>query len=181
MRRVSVVGSSGSGKSTFGRELARVLDVPYVELDAIHHLEAWTPIAPDDFVRRLEELTDRPGWVIDGNYRSVVTDGPVWERADTVVWLDVDKRVALWRVTKRTVARVITRRELWNGNRERLSNILSWDPERSMIRWVWTTHRAVRERFEQLTSGPGFAHLDIVRLRTPREVARWIESVSRPD
>ena len=34
-------------------------------------------------------------WVVDGNYEAVVSDGPIWRRADTVVWLDVPKRVAM--------------------------------------------------------------------------------------
>ena len=180
MRRVSVVGSSGSGKSTVGRELARLLDVPFVELDAVHHLEGWTPIDPGEFVRQLDEITRRPGWVIDGNYRTVVAHGPVWERADTVVWLDVSRPVASWRVTRRTLARAASRRVLWNGNRERWANVFSRDPERSMIRWVWTTHGSVREGYERLLADPMFAHLDVVRLRRPAEVARWIDGVSRP-
>src|SRR5207247_4580735 len=35
--RVNVKGISGSGKTTFSRELAERLSVPYLELDAIHH------------------------------------------------------------------------------------------------------------------------------------------------
>ena len=41
MRRVNVKGTSGSGKSTFGAELARRLDVPYIELDALHKFDLW--------------------------------------------------------------------------------------------------------------------------------------------
>ena len=41
MRRVSVVGCPGTGKSTLGRQLAGVLGVPFVELDAIFHLPGW--------------------------------------------------------------------------------------------------------------------------------------------
>src|SRR5438093_8405952 len=38
MRRVSVVGGSGSGKTTTGRAIADRLGVPFVETDALH----WT-------------------------------------------------------------------------------------------------------------------------------------------
>jgi adenylate kinase family enzyme len=41
VKRVNVKGSSGSGKSTFARELAAKLDLPYVELDALHHGPNW--------------------------------------------------------------------------------------------------------------------------------------------
>lgn len=88
MRRVSVVGTSGSGKSTLARHLAKRLDTEFVELDSIHHLQGWTAIDPDELDRIVGEITGADDWVIDGNYSSVVSNGVVWERADTVVWLD---------------------------------------------------------------------------------------------
>jgi hypothetical protein len=70
--------------------------------------------------------------VVDGNYRAVVPD-LVWARADTVVWLDLPRRTVLRRVTWRSLRRVVRREELWNGNRETLATVLSWDPKRSVV------------------------------------------------
>jgi adenylate kinase family enzyme len=41
--RVLVAGTSGSGKLTLARHLAAVLELRYVELDALHHGQNWTP------------------------------------------------------------------------------------------------------------------------------------------
>jgi len=177
MRRVSVIGPSGSGKTTLGRALAERLDVAFIELDAIHHLADWTPIDPDAFERRLADITAGDGWVIDGNYGQVVRDGPVWERADTVAWLDLSKSVVMWRVIRRTVTRAVRREELWNGNRERATNIFRWDPEQSIIRWAWTTHGSVRRRYEERLGDDRHRHLHVVRLRTRRELAEWLANV----
>lgn len=176
---MSVVGSSGSGKTTVGAALANRLGVRFVELDSLQHLENWTPVDPDVFLRQVDEVASGDEWVIDGNYGEVVRDGPVWRRADTVVWLDVPKRVAMWQVTRRTIGRAITRRELWNGNREQWSNVVSWDPNRSMPRWVWTTHGQVRRQYQWLSAHPDHAHLTFVRLRSRREAERWLAGVSR--
>ena len=177
MRRVSVVGPSGSGKSTLGQALADRMGVRFVELDAVHHLADWTPIDADAFQRRLDEITSGDGWVIDGNYGQVVRDGVVWERADTVVWLDLSKPVVMRQVVRRTLRRIVRREELWNGNRERPANLLKWDPEQSIIRWAWTTHEQVRRRYEQRLSDVRHQHLEFVRLRTRRAVTDWLAAV----
>lgn len=170
------MGPSGSGKTTLGRRLADRIGVPFVELDSIHHLPGWKPIDPDEFRRRLEVVAATEGWVVDGNYRTVVRDGPVWRRADTVVWLDLPRSVVMRQVIGRTIGRCVRRTELWNGNRESPWSLVRWDPERSIVRWAWTTHADVRDRYERLLAD-GATELEVVRLRSRTEVETWLASV----
>src|SRR5688500_4629523 len=122
VKRVAVIGTaSGCGKTTFGRRLASALGAPFVELDAIHWQAGWTPLDAADLRCRVEPLVRQAAWVIDGSYRSKLGD-LVLEGADTVVWLDLPRRVWLPRLVARTVRRVLTGEELWNGNHESLRN-----------------------------------------------------------
>ena len=43
MVRVVVIGASCSGKTTFTRRLAEILDYPLTELDRLHWLPDWKP------------------------------------------------------------------------------------------------------------------------------------------
>ncbi len=49
MKRVNVKGTSGSGKTTFALELARRLELPFVELDALHHGPDWYQPSAEEF------------------------------------------------------------------------------------------------------------------------------------
>ena len=174
VRRVSVVGNAGSGKTRVAQRLAAVLGVPHVELDAIHHLRGWEAIDPEQFAAVVEDLTSAEGWVVDGNYRTVVVDGPVWRRADTVVWVDLPRRTVMYRVIARTLRRVIRREELWNGNREPFRNLYAWDPYKSIIRWSWTQHAKYQQRFLSAMASSVYSHLSFVRLRSREEVESWL-------
>jgi adenylate kinase family enzyme len=165
----------GSGKSRFAVALARALQVPHVELDAIFHQPGWTPLPDEDFRTRVKEATESGSWVADGNY-SVVQD-IVWGRADTVVWFDLPYATVLWRTIGRTLRRVVTREELWNGNREPFSNLWSFNPEKSIIAWTATRHRVYRHRFSEAEWDPRWAHLRFVRLRSPAEADAFLAGV----
>ena len=173
VRRVSVVGTSGSGKSTLARELAEILGVPHLELDAVHHQPGWAPLPTDEFRRIVAARAAAGGWVIDGNYGRV--RDLVWARADTVVWLDLPKRTVMRQVIWRTLRRVALRRELWNGNRERWRNFLTWDPEQSVISWAWHKHAPDHAKYAAAAADPASAHLRFVRLASRRDVARFLD------
>lgn len=177
VRRVSVIGNSGSGKTRLARQLAEHVGVPFVELDALHHLAGWEPIDPDVFLLRVREIADTDSWVIDGNYRTVVMDGPVWQRADTIVWVDLPRWQTIWQVTSRSVARAVTRQELWNGNRESVRNLFARDPDRSIIRWSWTQHGKYRDRYGTAMTDPRLGHITFVRLSSRRRAAQWFASL----
>ena len=114
-----MASASGCGKTTLGRELARRLDAPFHELDALNHGPNWAQASADDLRARVEPLLAGERWVVDGSYRSKLGD-LVLESADVVVWLDLPRRVWLPRLVRRTIARIVRREELWNGNRETL-------------------------------------------------------------
>jgi adenylate kinase family enzyme len=173
VRRVSVVGTSGSGKSTLARELAEILGVPHLELDAVHHQPGWAPLPTDEFRRIVAARAATGGWVIDGNYGRV--RDLVWARADTVVWLDLPKRTVMRQVVWRTLRRVALRRELWNGNRERWRNFLTWNPEQSVISWAWHKHAPDRAKYAAAAADPASAHLRFIRLASRRDVARFLD------
>lgn len=175
MRRVSVVGNSGSGKTTLARRIAEAIGAPLVELDAIHHQPGWIPIPEDRFLAEMDRITRGDRWVVDGNYRRVVVEGPVWERADTVVWLDPPRHVVMRQLIRRTLRRALTREELWNGNREPLLRQFSLNPHRSIFTWAWTHHPVYRRRYgAAMATHP---HLTFVRLRDHRAAEEWVRGL----
>jgi adenylate kinase family enzyme len=176
MRRVSLVGNSGSGKSTLGRALADRLGLPFVELDSIFHQPGWTPLAPDVFAARVASVADGDGWVLDGNYPAVRP--LVWARADTVVWVDPPRHVVMRRLLVRTVRRGLTRRELWNGNRESLRNLLSRDPDVNILRWASLKHAEYRATYSAAADDPAYGHLRFVRIANPADASRLLATAS---
>ncbi|GBF04397.1 adenylate kinase-like kinase [Deinococcus aerius] len=171
MRRILVVGTTGSGKTTLARAIAAQLGLPHGEQDAWNHLPGWREAPLDQFRARVDAFTAQPAWVMDGNYGKARDLG--WTRADTLVWLDYPGQVVFWRLLRRTLRRVLTREELWNGNRERLWEQLTGG---GIFAWFFRTHwRRRRETPELLAQ---FPHLRVVRLRSPREAERWLASLS---
>ncbi|HEY2597275.1 MAG TPA: AAA family ATPase [Candidatus Dormibacteraeota bacterium] len=180
MRRISVVGVSGSGKTTLARVLADRLGAPLVELDALMHQPGWVPKPDEEFKREVLQATAQDTWVVDGNYRQVVIEGPVWQRADTVVWLDLPRRTIMRQLFSRTLRRGLTREVLWNGNREPLSNLVSVNPDDSVLAWAWTTYAGLSERYATAMTDSRWGQMKFVRLRSNAEAHRWLESISPP-
>ncbi|HBY99094.1 MAG: hypothetical protein M5U01_42110 [Ardenticatenaceae bacterium] len=171
-RRIVVIGTTGSGKTTLARQLARRLGLPHVELDALNWGPNWSAAPVDVLRERTAQALSGDAWVIDGNY-SRVRD-IVWGRADTVVWLDYPLPVIMARLVRRTLRRITTREELWGGNRESWRvQLLSRD---SLFLWALQTYRRRRREYPELLARPEYAHLQIVRLRSPREAEAWLAS-----
>lgn len=175
LQRVSVVGTSGSGKTTFARRVATILDVPFTELDALYWGPEWS-VRPE-FRSDVAAVAERPAWVIDGNYGNHVRD-LVWGRCTAIVWLDFDFWTTFGRGVRRTLERIITREELFSGNRESVRASL-FDPEGIPL-WILRSYRRRKRETPRLAARPEYAHATFIPLRSPAEAARFLSALERP-
>jgi adenylate kinase family enzyme len=163
--RIAIIGSTGSGKTTLGRSLAQHLQLPFIELDALHWDPGWTPLTiadPEKFIARVDVATAAPAWVADGNYKLV--RHLVWERATHLVWLDYTRPLIMARVIRRTLARSLRGTELWSGNRERWRNLLRADHP---VWWAWNHFHRHRREYVEALGDPMYSRLAVLRLRRP--------------
>jgi adenylate kinase family enzyme len=172
-QRIVVIGTTGSGKTTLARQLADHLGCPHIEIDAIHWGPHWTEVPLDQFRAQITQALSADRWTIDGNYK-VVRD-LVWQRADTIIWLDYALPVIMGRLIKRTLRRVITQEELWNGNRESWRTaVFSRD---AILWWALKTYRRRRREFPALLARPEYAGLIVVHLHSPRQTRQWLSEM----
>lgn len=173
MRRINVVGTSCSGKSTLARGLAARLGLPYVEFDALFWGPRWTPVPRERFRERLADALAGEAWVADGGYAAV--RDITWARADTIVWLDYPMPLVLWRWLRRTVTRIRSGEEFWpgTGNRESVGNALR---RGGLLWWILSTHR--RRRHTMTSAMRERQDLAWIRLRSPAAADRWLASVA---
>ena len=175
MQRVTIVGTSGSGKSTLSEQLAARLNLPFVEVDALYWQPGWQAVPAPGFRELVDEALAGEQWVIGGNYGKV--RDIVLNRADTLIWLDYPMLLCLWRVLKRSIKRIITQEDLWGtGNRE------TWRAQffsrHSMVIWVLKSHHRYRRDYSQLLENPEYAHLQVLRFRSPQDTERWFTTLN---
>ncbi len=178
-QRIVVIGSSGAGKSTLARR-CESLGYARLELDGLMHQRDWVPLPEPEMHAGIAAFIERhERWVIDGNYARYRE--LIWSAADTIVWLDLPRAVVMHSLLRRTVIRVLRREVLWNGNRERWTNLTSFDPEKSVLAWSWTHFASYREDFAQLMCGIEYPHLTWHRLRSRREIHRTLARLANID
>jgi adenylate kinase family enzyme len=141
MRRVLVLGSSGSGKSTFATRLSQTAGLPIVSLDALFWQPGWRASDPVSFETRVMEAANEPAWIMDGNYLSQGAGALRRAVADTIFWFDLPRWVCISGVLLR-IAKTHgqVRPEMAAGCPEKI--------DIAFFRYVWTYRQ--RQRPKQL-------------------------------
>ncbi|KFN04000.1 DNA topology modulation protein [Bacillus clarus] len=128
MKKIMIIGSGGSGKSTFSRGLGKRLQIPVYHLDALNWKENWVLASREEQIALQKKLVKRDSWIIDGNYGG--TMDVRLENADTIMFIDLPRIQCLYRVIKRRVQyHNKTRPDMGEGCEERL--------DFSFLKWVW--------------------------------------------
>jgi adenylate kinase family enzyme len=175
-QHIVVIGSTGAGKSTLAKALAKIIGGDFIELDALHWEPNWTEAAPEVFQERIETAISSEVWVVAGNYQSV--RDIVWKRADAILWLDYPFHLVFWRMITRTIRRAVTREQLWNGNRENFWDHLKLWSDQSLVHWLFKTYWMRKREYPMLFALPQNAHLTVIRFTHPAPAEKWLRGLS---
>lgn len=164
MKRVVVIGSGGAGKSTFSRQLGETLGIEVIHLDPLYWQPNWVETPKDEWVETVAELIKRDSWVMDGNFGG--TREMRFRSADTIIFLDIPRRVCLYRVIKRVIRyRGKTRPDMAEGCKERF--------DLGFLIWVWNFPYDTKRRIEEAIAR--FPEKNVVILRSNQEIDSFLQ------
>lgn len=169
MRRIAVIGSGGAGKSTFSRELGGILGIAVTHLDRLYWRPGWQAMPDEAWRDTQRRLVAGEAWILDGNYGGTLDLRLA--AADTVIFLDIPRRVCLWGVVQRRLRfRGRSRPDGPWGCPERVT--------REFLAWIW--RYPVDRRPDVLAKLGAYAGgREIVVLRSRREARRFLSDLER--
>ncbi|MCA6101619.1 DNA topology modulation protein [Bradyrhizobium australafricanum] len=146
MQRVLVMGSSGSGKSTFARRLSAMTGIPAVSIDALFWKPGWVESGRDEFARRMTEAAPEPRWIMDGNYMRHGAGQLRRELSDTIIWFDLPRSTCMLGIFRRIAGSYgEVRPEMAEGCPEKI--------DLEFFRYVWTYRRQQRPKLIEYFAG----------------------------
>lgn len=166
-KRIIVIGSPGSGKTTFSSALSEILDIPVTHLDKLYWRDNWVNVSNDEFDSQLAAVLESDSWIIDGNYNRTI--GMRLERCDTVFYLDYPAAVSLFGYFSRLIKNRGTSRFDMGG----------YCPERldlEFVKYIWTFNRKKRRQYREMLSGVNEKNVFIFRSR--RQSEKYLNKIS---
>ena len=171
--KIVIVGTTGSGKTTFANEISRKLNLHHIELDTFFWKENWERVSDDDFIDHVSRIIEDERWVIDGNYENV--RDAIWKRADIVVFLNYSFLRVFLQLFFRTIRRIIKREKLWNGNRENFRQ--AFFSRKSILLWMMQTYHWRKKYYFKILKQQEYQHLEIVIFDKPRIAQKWLGDI----
>lgn len=139
-QRVVIIGSSGTGKSTFARRLGDATGLPVTHIDQLFWQAGWVQTPKPLYLERLSAVVAQERWIIEGvNASTLDLRLP---RTDLLIWLERGRLGCLWRVARRVAASYgRVRPDLAPGCPEQL-------PDLEFLTYIWTFQTRIAPRIE---------------------------------
>ena len=163
-------GVTGSGKSVAATDIAARTGLPVTYVDELTWLPGWVAVAEDVQRQRFTDIAAGDSWVLDGAYGAWLD--VVLPRAELVVALDYPRWLSLWRLLRRTLARLIDRRTICNGNTESWRGLVSRD---SIIAWHFDSFARKRSRMRAWAAAPEGP--EVLLFSRPRDLEGWLATL----
>lgn len=92
-KRIMIIGSPASGKSTLAYELSKILGIPVYHLDKYYWKDNWEATSFEDFREVINNIVLNDTWIIDGDYFKTIDIR--LKRADLIIYLNIDSEISV--------------------------------------------------------------------------------------
>ncbi|MEP7162371.1 MAG: hypothetical protein ABI747_01240 [Candidatus Moraniibacteriota bacterium] len=162
MKKILVIGCSGTGKSTFSQKLQAKLGIPLIHLDHQYWKPGWVRPDETEWEKHVQDLLQEEKWIMDGNY-SGTFDLRI-PAADSVILLDRSRWLCAYRVVKRA----------FQGRTEPEIPSCSERVSFELLRWIlWRYPRRSRKKILEMLEGLR-VEKKIFILKSEKEVEQFL-------
>ncbi len=169
MKRISIVGCPGAGKSTFARALSAKTKIPLLYLDYYYHekgkdyetnKQAW--------LDKIGELTSGNSWIIEGNYGSSYEQRI--PKSDTLIFMDMPAWLSIWSVIRRRV-------QYHNKLRAEMPD--DWVEKINPVFFKFVVMFRIKSRKDVLAGIEKYKHkdLEILTFKSRKAAYKWLDEL----
>ncbi len=164
VNRISIIGGSGTGKTTLSDNLGKVLNMPVYHIDGIHHLANWEIRDKDERDKIILELIEEKRWIIDGTYRSTLKKR--LEKSDLIIYLDYSSIAQVKGALGRFIKNHGKEKPEISGCKERMS--LSF--------FFWVLHWRKNKRADVINAIEGIDKEKLLIFKNRFKLNKWYKS-----
>lgn len=169
--KIMIIGSVGSGKSTFARKLGEILHLPVYHLDFYFWKPGWIETPRNEWEEFHNQLVAKERWIIDGHYGRTLDIR--MQAADVIILFDLSPLITTYRVIKRRLQyHGKTRPDLNEGCPESID----WQ----FIMYGWNFRRdkrpGIMEKLKQHSKDK-----QIILIRTPKEAKLLLRDITNSE
>lgn len=165
-KKILIIGSAGSGKTTFSKKLHEILEIPLIHLDKEYWQPNWQSPDHDKWVARVDEILEKEEWILDGNYKSTLEKRIA--KAELVIFLDLKRTVCVRSVLKRIkMYRGKTRDDLNSECPEKFD----WE----FLKWVWSFPKKYRPEILALLEK--YSSVKVITLKKRKQVNKFLQEL----
>jgi len=135
INKISIIGGSGTGKTTLSENLGPVMNLPVYHIDAFHHFENWVIRDQEERDKMILDTVAKEKWIIDGTYRNTLKQRI--ENSDLVIYLDYSSIEATTGAIMRTLKNNGKEKPEIPGCKEKMSF--------EFLCWVWNWRKKRRK------------------------------------
>ena len=162
-KHISIIGISGTGKTTLARRMSRALGIPVIHYDTICWAEGWQEVDEAIVRKQILEKLHEDSWILDGYINPAALER--LKTSDLVIYLDSSGSRALWGGIRRW----------WKYRGTHVPEMpVGCTQEFKWDRWsvMWT--RDERKEIEREIQG---FEKKVVRLKSPKEMEKYVKKI----